>query len=39
MAIEEIKAAGIDDVITGQISQSLVCHTGPGLVGVAAIIE
>jgi len=39
MAVDEIEAAGISEIITGQISQSLVCHTGPGLIGVAAIFE
>jgi DegV family protein with EDD domain len=39
MAVSEIKAAGLSHIITGQISQSLVCHTGPGLIGVAAILE
>ncbi|MBN2218905.1 MAG: DegV family protein [Kosmotogaceae bacterium] len=39
MAVSEIKSAGISQIVTGQISQSLVCHTGPGLIGVAAILE
>lgn len=37
--LEAFENHGIKDIITGQISQSLVAHTGPGLIGVAALVE
>jgi len=37
--VETLESQGIKNIITGQISQSLVAHTGPGLIGVAALVE
>ena len=37
--METLESHGIKNIITGQISQSLVSHTGPGLIGVAALVE
>ncbi len=39
MIMETLESHGITKVISGQISQSLFCHTGPGLIGLAALTE
>lgn len=37
--IEKFKEKGFKDILTGTISQSLVVHTGKGLVGIAALVR
>ncbi|MEA2066588.1 MAG: DegV family protein [Thermotogota bacterium] len=37
--IEKFKEKGFKDIFTGTISQSLVVHTGKGLVGIAALVR
>ncbi|MFO7881067.1 MAG: DegV family protein [Kosmotogaceae bacterium] len=37
--LEKFKEKGFKDILTGTISQSLVVHTGKGLIGIAALIH
>jgi fatty acid-binding protein DegV len=37
--INKLKEKGIKNILTGTISQSLVVHTGKGLIGIAALVR
>lgn len=36
---KSFSADGIKDIIYGSVTQSLVCHTGVGLVGIGALLK